>query len=248
MDDLPADGAFHRLLLAELDRRRWFPFVRDRFSRAVLAPDCDAETYQARAMAGKHRKELRRRLKRLGDLGVVTFSELAPTDDVAPWLEEFLALEASGWKGREGTALGSKAADRRYFEEMARACHRAGRLGATALRLDGRAVAMQIMLRSGTAAYAFKIAYDEGFSRFSPGVLLALDLVERVAGGSSVRAVDSSAVRDHGMVNGLWTERRSIESLLVAGDGAAGLLVSLLPALRFVRSAWSKRLARWRAR
>jgi CelD/BcsL family acetyltransferase involved in cellulose biosynthesis len=244
IDDLPVDGAFAELLRGEIARRGWFGFVRDRFTRGLLAPDCDAETYQSRAMAAKHRKELKRRRRRLAELGTVAFVELQPGDDLEAWLGEFLALEASGWKGREGTALGSAEADARYFREMARACHRAGCLGATALRLDGRPVAMQVMLGSGPIAYAFKIAYDESFSRFSPGVLLALDLIERVAGGSRLREVDSSAVRDHSMVNGLWTERRHVESLLVAGEGLAGLLVSLLPAVRFLRRA----VRRWRSR
>jgi CelD/BcsL family acetyltransferase involved in cellulose biosynthesis len=242
IDDLPVDGAFADLLRAEIARRGWFGFVRDRFTRGLLAPDCDAETYQARAMAAKHRKEMRRRRKRLGELGTLTFDELGD-GDLETWLREFLELEASGWKGREGTALGSHPADARFFQEMARASHRAGCLGATAIRLDGRPVAMQVMLRSGSLAYGFKIAYDESYSRYSPGVLLALDLIERVAGGSSLREVDSSAVRDHAMVNGLWTERRNVESLLIAGEGLSGLLVSLLPAVRFVRRAISRRRA-----
>jgi CelD/BcsL family acetyltransferase involved in cellulose biosynthesis len=242
LDDLPIDGPFAGLLMAEVTRRGWFAFVRDHFTRALLHPTCDAETYQARAMASKHRRELARRRRRMADLGAVALTALEPHDDLEPWLDEFLALEASGWKGRAGTALGSKPLDAAYFREMARGCHRAGRLSGTALRLDGRAVAMQVMLSSGPIAHAFKIAYDEALARFSPGVLLALDLVERTANARG--AVDSSAVRDHAMVNGLWTERRTIQSLLIAGRGTAGLLVALLPALRFVRGAVRRSLGR----
>jgi hypothetical protein len=55
------------------------------------------------------------------------------------------------------------------------------------------------------------IACDEGLARFSPGVLLALDLVEQTARAGG--AVDSSAVRDHAMVNRLWNLERRLRAL-----------------------------------
>jgi hypothetical protein len=235
LDTLPVGGRFHQLLIDAVDRRGAVSFVRDRFTRALLAPGCGAAAYQERAIAGKHRKELRRQKKRLGELGRLTFVALEPADDAGAWLDEFLALEASGWKGRAGSALLSKPEDERFFRAMALAAHRAGRLGATAVRLDDRAVAMQILLRSGDGAYAFKLGYDEAFARFSPGVLLELDLVERVAEGGFLRWIDSAAVRHHPMINRIWTERRAIESWVIAGDERTGLLLSLLPAARWIK-------------
>ena len=41
---------------------------------------------------------------------------------------------------------------------------------------DGHPVAASITLRSGNAAWFWKIAYDEAFARASPGVQLTLDL------------------------------------------------------------------------
>src|SRR4051794_14316455 len=43
LDDLPIHGPFAGLLMAEVTRRGWFSFVRDHFTRALLAPTCDAE-------------------------------------------------------------------------------------------------------------------------------------------------------------------------------------------------------------
>ena len=46
---------------------------------------------------------------------------------------------------------------------------------------DGHPVAASITLRSGNAAWFWKIAYDEAFARASPGVQLTLDLTARSA-------------------------------------------------------------------
>ncbi len=233
IDDLPVGGAFHQLLIDELGRRGAHVHVRDRWNRALLAPTCDAETYETRAVAGKHRKELRRQRRRLGEIGQLTTDVLGPQDDVEPWLTEFLGLEASGWKGREGTALGSRIPDAIFFRDMARGCHQAGRLTATAIRIDGKAVVMQILLRSGEGAFAFKIGYDESYARFSPGVLLELDLIERVANEKFAAWVDSAATRDHPMINRIWTERRNIERWMVGLDGGTSLLLSLVPVVQW---------------
>ena len=256
IEKLPVGGPFHQLLVEELDRRGTSTSVHvtDRYVRAVMAPSCDGETYQARALAGKHRKELRRRRKRLAELGELQFQSLpepAADTELDTFIERFLSLEAGGWKGESGSALASQSRDARFFREMICACHRAGRLQATVLEVDGRALAMQTLLRSGPTSYAFKMAYDESFSRFSPGVLLVLDLVERIAGGDEgpaagreSRYIDSVADRHHPMVNQLFTERRNVESLVVAVGSATSVLlsfVSFLPVLRATKR-WAKRL------
>ena len=43
-----------------------------------------------------------------------------------------------------------------------------------------RAIAMKCNLRAGDGAVAFKIAYDEAYARFSPGVLLEIEQIERL--------------------------------------------------------------------
>jgi hypothetical protein len=246
IDDLPVGGPVHQLFVDELGRRGGSLHVRDRWSRALLAPTVDAETYEATALAGRHRKELRRQRRRLGELGKLEFCVLSPPSAPAPgkpvnneelesWLGEFMVLEASGWKGRQGTALGSRIPDALFFLEMARACYAAGRLTASAVRLDGKALVMQILLRSGGGAFAFKIGYDEDFARFSPGVLLELDLIERVANQRFVAWIDSAAARNHPMINRLWTERRSIERWLIGLDTTTSLLLAVLPTLAWLR-------------
>ena len=111
-----------------------------------------------------------------------------------------------------------------------------------ALRLDGRAIAMKFNLTAGNGSFACKIAFDEDYARFSPGVLLELDNIRRVHENSELRWMDSCAIPDHFMINRLWTERRVIQnSLLSSGKFSGDLVVSLLPLLRLVRRRLKKR-------
>ena len=45
-----------------------------------------------------------------------------------------------------------------------------GQVAVERILVDGRAIAAAIILRSGRFAWFWKIAYDERFARFSPGV------------------------------------------------------------------------------
>ena len=67
-------------------------------------------------------------------------------------------------------------------------------------------------------AFAFKIAYDEEFARFSPGVLLQrenLALLDQ----PGIAWCDSCASADHPMIDHIWRERRAIGSLSIAIGG-----------------------------
>src|SRR5207302_3481538 len=76
----------------------------DRHQRALLAPGADRAGYADAAIGPKKRKELRRQRRRLGDIGAVRCAQSA-AGDIPAALQDFLALEASGWKGRAGTAV-----------------------------------------------------------------------------------------------------------------------------------------------
>lgn len=230
------DGAVHRGLLAAAAASNMPIAIERQFQRALLAPTVDAETYWDAAVRPKKRKELRRQWNRLGEEGVITMGRLASGGDVAPWIDEFLALEASGWKGRGGSALASSPATDQFMRAALASAHTTGSLCFTALRLDGRAIAMLITLTSGDAGFGFKTAFDEAFGRFSPGVLLqreSLDiLVER-----NLAWIDSCAAPDHPMIDSLWRERRTIISLSMPLPGRANRI--LFGAAQVAKAVWA---------
>jgi CelD/BcsL family acetyltransferase involved in cellulose biosynthesis len=239
--EVRADGGLAERLVAAVQRQGGRVVEEQRWSRAFFRPAVDAEAFIAELGSAHHRKEWRRQERRLREQGEVTYAELAPGDDVDGWLEAFLALEASGWKGREGTAFASSPSHRAWIVDLAHEAFRRGRLDMIALRLAGRPVAMRLSILSPPGAHAFKIAYDEELVRYSPGVLLELENIRRLHAMPSIRWMDSLAAPGHSLMERVWPGRATMLSLLVAPGPALGkAVVAALPRLRAVKRAMSR--------
>lgn len=185
-----------------------------RFARAMLRGPCDAEAYRAR-LPSKLLREARRRRRKLEAMGALAFEALAEGEDPRPWIEELIRLEAAGWKGKEGVAAASEPHVEAMVRQVLAEAHRAGRLDMRRLRLEGRTIGMLAHIASGRSAMSFKIAYDEAFAPYAPGVLLQLDWLER---GLEFDLVDSCATPGHVMFESLWLERRPIVTLMLPFD------------------------------
>lgn len=240
LGELPVDGPIHRLLVEELWSTRWTSFVADAFTRALFRPADSAESYLSVALSGRRRKEYRRQHARLAEAGELVFDELLQLEDLPRWAEEFRCMEAAGWKGKEGVAVAVSEGRSRFFEQMLRHAMLRERLMAIALRQEGRPIALKLNLLAGGGGYAFKITYDEGLSRFSPGVLLELENIQRLHARTDVAWMDSCASPNRFMINHLWPDRRQFQRLLLAPDDRlATLALSALPMVR-----WLKRVRR----
>lgn len=218
LNGLSADDNIHRgLIAAAAELGRPCDTVH-RIERAMLASDLSPEAYYEQTVRKKKRKELKRLSARLEECGVVEMRRLAPEDDVGEWIAAFLALEASGWKGAAGSALGSTAHTRGFFRDAIAGAHGAGRLEIVRLDLDGRPIAMLVNLLRPPGAFSFKIAFDEDYARYSPGVLLQLENL-RILANPEIAWMDSCAVEHHPMINSLWAERRAIVRVSVPLGG-----------------------------
>lgn len=124
---------------------------------------------------------------------------------------------------------------------MALAAAGRGRRQMLALRLDGRPIAPKMNLLGGAGAFAFKIAFDESFARFSPGVQLELDNVRRAHELPGLLWMDSCAAPNRFVINHLWPDRREMQALFFAACSArVRLAVSLVPLVHFVRARLSR--------
>jgi CelD/BcsL family acetyltransferase involved in cellulose biosynthesis len=217
---LSEGGSAHQsLITAAAALNRPVPTVH-RFERALLASESDAETYLSTNIRAKKRKELRRLANRLDELGTVKFSVLSDATELPKWCDDFLTLEAAGWKGSEGAALANHATTKDFLYACLGAAQAAGQLDFQRLDLDGHAIAMLINFRTPPGSWSFKIAYDENLARFSPGVLIELENLARVLGDPQIDWMDSCAVADHPMINSLWAERRTIIQVSLPLSGA----------------------------
>ena len=105
-------------------------------------------------------------------------------------IERFLALEAKGWKGARATALAADSRRGAFAREMLVNFSRAGQLRIHELTLDGAAIAAGVELRAARRSFFWKIAYDETYAAYSPGVLLTRALTTRLAEEGAVDLVE----------------------------------------------------------
>lgn len=203
---LVEDGPVHRALLAAANR----PCdTVHRIERALLQSDLSPQAYYEATVRKKKRKEIKRLQSRLAELGAVTTSRLISRDDLPAWIDTYLALEKSGWKGRAGSALACRADTAAFFRDALTAAFDAGKLELLRLDLDGRALAMLVNFLVAPGAFSFKTAFDEAFARYSPGVLIQLENLATLD-NPGIAWMDSCAAADHPMIDSLWGERRAI--------------------------------------
>lgn len=241
LNAMNADGALHIALERLCAEQGRIIGQVHKTSRAFLQSHLSPESYFEAAVRGKKRKELRRQHNRLSEMGELIFTRLDGSSGLKQWTAEFLALERRGWKGANGSALDCQDDTRALFSEALQGAAQRGKLELLELRLNGAPLAMLVNFLSKPGSFSFKTAFDEEYSRFSPGVLLQienLDLLKR----SATDWCDSCAAEGHPMIDSLWTERRQIGrySIAIGGAGRRALFGLLLRA-ELLKMNWRKR-------
>jgi hypothetical protein len=168
----------------------------------------------------KRRKELARQLRRLGETGVLEFERASEFHEVMLRFEEFLLLEARSWKGREGTSFHDIRRTASFARQSVAALSDRGRCSLYSLRLDGKAVASLIVLRSGGHWYPWKIAFDEAYGAYSPGVQLILRVSDEMLADPDFEFADSLAA-ETAWITRHWPDRMRLATLAVAGGKRA---------------------------
>lgn len=189
-----------------------------REERATLETGQSVDQYLDAALGTKKRKELRRQRRRLAEEGVLAVRRSEGSEGLEQWIDDFLALESSGWKGTSGSALACSNATEGMFRVAMKGAASLGRLERLDLMLDGRPIAMLANLLAPPGAFSFKTAFDERYARYSPGVLLQRENLAML-GRAEIKWTDSCADADHPMIDHIWRERRAIGRLNLAIGG-----------------------------
>ncbi|MGH9198694.1 MAG: GNAT family N-acetyltransferase, partial [Acidimicrobiia bacterium] len=134
--------------------------------------------YQAK-LGAKLRSEIRRRKRRLQELGEVSLQVADGSERLEDLLLEGFRVEQSGWKGDYGTAINSNPRRHRFYREVARWAGERGWLRLVFLRLDGRTIAFDLCLEASGIHFLLKTGYDHDFQKFGPGMILRSMMLER---------------------------------------------------------------------
>jgi len=213
--DVSLDGAVMKAFAEALRQQGLQPRVLQSCVRASLDATRHADDVLRDGLGPKKLKELRRQRHRLAERGVVDFEVARNPQDVASALETFLTLEASGWKGKRGTALSQDDGDANFIRRATVALAETGQCEIVTLRVGATPVAAAIVLRHQDRAFYFKLGVDERFAKFSPGVQLTLELTRHLCADPAIASADSTASPDHPMINPIWRGRLAIGDVLI---------------------------------
>ena len=215
MPDLRLHGRFTQLVRAVAVARNLPVTVTSPYQRPMLESYLAGDAYLKQSVSSHHLREMRRQWRRLSADGSLTYEVARQPGDIRRRTEEFLALEAKGWKGRKRSAL----INDRYRAAFAREA--IGNLAqADAVRIhtvdfNGKAIASLVVFVMAGEAYTWKTAYDEEFARFSPGKLLMMKLTEWHLDDANIMRSDSCAVPDHPIMSRFWSEREAMGTLVI---------------------------------
>lgn len=132
-----------------------------------------ADTYWSNL--GRLRRNLRSSRKKLEKVGDVSI-EIRRPSDAEDFLPEYLQLDASGWKGRNGTAIVDDADVLAFYKTLVSNLAAQGQWEWHILRVGERIIAAEMGVRCGRSLILPKYAFDEEFAFCSPGNLLTQEV------------------------------------------------------------------------
>jgi CelD/BcsL family acetyltransferase involved in cellulose biosynthesis len=205
---LDGDSDSYRAMTSALGARKSQMLKLSEHARPFLAAASE------RKRSGSTGKKLRQDWNRLSSVGAVDIANDRTAAAAREAFEVFLELEARSWKGANGTALLSDEDDaaftRRLIGDLAE--HRNASIAL--LRVDGKPIAAQVLLYSGSMAYTWKTAFDAEFAKYSPGALLVDKVTDELFDTQAITAIESCSL-ESGFMAQLWTGRRTTVDMLL---------------------------------
>lgn len=187
------------------------------FARAAVEHVNDFNRY-TEAYGTKRNKDIRRRERRLNELGMVEMRTVTDPDGKRAALEAFFRIEASGWKGKEQSAMACTP----ETKALAEAVFLSDCAEFDVLSVDGKPITVNANLLRNGALYTLKTAYDEAFHACSPGIMLDLHVVRNLAAQPErYTRIDSLAIPGH-PIEARWCQREEIAALVISADVNAG--------------------------
>jgi CelD/BcsL family acetyltransferase involved in cellulose biosynthesis len=195
-------------------------------------------------------KAMRRRRRRLAELGAVTLEAADGSDGLDDRYDQLVRLEGMGWKGEQETAIGSRPETLRFYRDVAEWAAQRGWLRIHLLRLDGTPIAAAFGLRAHGVHASMKIGHDPAHQKLAPGVMLMHDVI-REACDEGLRTVE--LLGDEDPLKRSWTslarEWRSLDAFApTAGGRAAFAAFTARRALAAARARSARRLRDLRKR
>jgi len=215
LPDIRLGGPFAQMARAIAMSRNLPVDVTGEQARPMLESLLDGEAYLKASIKSSHMREMRRQWGHLEKLGRVSYEVARQPQDIRLRMEEFLLLEASGWKGKKRTAMLSDRLRAAFAREAVNNLAEIDAARIHTIDIDGKAIASMIVLLMNGDAYTWKTAFNEDFARYSPGKILTAQITDWHLDDANIVRTDSCAVPDHPIMSRLWQEREAMGTLLI---------------------------------
>ena len=217
--EFPADHRITKALFAVCDTDGRSLEIVGQYQRAMLRSGESFQRYWDEAVPKKRQKRLmtlQQQLER--DHGQISYRIAGDAAALDRWIEDFLALEMGGWKGRGGSAIASSPNSAALFRSVIRSAFSQDNIVCMALHIGKRPVAMSSYFIKSGQAFGFKNCYDDSYARYAPGILLVKQIMTVLDSGDPIN-FDSCANDGEDTLRHIWMERRQILNLCVGLNG-----------------------------
>jgi CelD/BcsL family acetyltransferase involved in cellulose biosynthesis len=138
-------------------------------------PIADVEFLKKMPLNARLRTKLRQVRRQLSECGSADFRRIGTYDRDS--LDRFYQLEASGWKGEEGTAI-LRNGTQVFYDEIAKSAAHFGYFSLYLLELKGELIAAHFSLTYRDKCYSPIVTYNEKFSQYAPGHLIVSEILQ----------------------------------------------------------------------
>ncbi|MFZ0666790.1 MAG: GNAT family N-acetyltransferase [Acidimicrobiales bacterium] len=212
LDTSGGDGPVARYLRQAASRGNFSLTAYQTWDRGKLVR-LEKPTYEM-VHSSKARYNLRRQQRLLADEVGEEVALVDRTSDPSA-LQDYVDLEASGYKAAQGVAMATVPGEPEYFVDMCRRFADSGRLHVLALMAGDKTLAMEIWIRGGVGLFMIKISYDERYKRFGPGVLLQTSAIRHFHENTDAAWIDTCTSEGAELLLRLYPGRRSVEMLSI---------------------------------
>jgi len=219
-DNFNLEGAVGTLFADGIKGENLASEIFNEFDRPTLKQGSTFEQHMLDHVSKKRRKSLKRNHRKLSERGRVELRSFTTGPELNAAVEDFLTIEASGWKGQQGTALACNKNSATFARQAFGASGGKSITRADVLYLDEFPIALSLSIYSGKTAFTLKCAYDETYATYSPGLLLELAIIEDFLETGWVERLDSAITTTGHVIQSLWNSSIRVGDLLLCADNS----------------------------
>lgn len=185
-------------------------------------------------------KKARSRLEKTAGANYLVVTDL---DELRRYFDDFLRIEASGWKGStgSGTAIALDPQLMNFYRDLINQFSPQRHVCLNFLRVGDQVIAACFCLLDRDTLYVYKIAYDEAWARLSPGQLLLERVIRDGTDFGRYRCVN--LISDAAWHRGWQPRQFALSTICIANSTPVGQLVRAGMSLRKAATPLYRRLA-----